>query len=73
MLSALLSVLLSAFAFAVWRIVGRGENPAGLGTSVSGGIRTRSVGVLKLYGRIQNDEIKGGKWDGSFQLEIQLS
>jgi len=49
-LSALLSALFSAlfFAFTVWRIVVRGENPVGPGTSVSGGVRTRSVYALKL-------------------------
>jgi len=38
-LSALLSALFSAllFVFTVWRIVGRGENPVGPGTSVPGG------------------------------------
>jgi len=37
--SALLSALISAlfFAFTVWRIVGRGENPVGPGTPVPGG------------------------------------
>ena len=52
LLSALLSGLLSAFT--AWRIVGRGENPVGPGTSVSGGVRTRSV----YHGRLQSDEIK---------------
>ena len=52
MFSALLSALFSAlfFVFAVWRIVGRGENPVGPGTSVSGGVRTRSV-YLNCHGR----------------------
>jgi len=50
--SALLSALFSAlfFAFTVWRIVGRGENPVGPGTSVSGGVRTRSL-YLNCHGR----------------------
>jgi len=53
-LIALLSALLSAFT--VWRIVGRGENPVGPGTSVSGGVRTRSV-YLNCHGRArQNTE-----------------
>jgi len=53
------------FAFTVWRIVGRGENPVGPGTPVSGGgdVRTRSL-YLNCHGRagrIQNDEIKKKK------------
>jgi len=47
-LSALLSALLSAFT--VWQVVGRGETPVGPGTSVSGGVRTRSV-CLNCHGR----------------------
>ena len=48
------------FAFTVWRIVGRGENPVGPGTPVSGGVRTRGLylTVMAEHGRIQNDEIK---------------
>ena len=62
MFSALLSALFSAlfFVVTVWRIVGRGENPVGPGTSVPGGVRTRSV-YLNCHGRIQNDEIKKKK------------
>ena len=62
MFSALLSALFSAlfFAFTVWRIVGRGENPIGPGTLVSGGsgqgVCTSTV--MAEHGRIQNDEIK---------------
>jgi len=49
--SALLSALFSAlFCFTVWRIVGRGENPVGPGTSVSGGVRTKSL-YLNCHGR----------------------
>jgi len=40
------------FALTLWRLVGRGENPVGPGTSVPGGVRTRSV-YLNCHGRAQ--------------------
>ena len=63
MFSALLSALFSALFlfFTVWRIVGRGENPVGPGTPVSGGVRTRGLSWPSTAEYRQNDEIKKKK------------
>jgi len=47
---------LRCFAFTVWRIVGRGENPVGPGTGRFG-VREGVLTVMAEHGRIQNDEI----------------
>ena len=43
-----LRCFLRCFCVTVWRIVGRGENPVGPGTSVSGGVNQDKECALKL-------------------------
>ena len=58
------------FAFTVWRIVGRGENPAGPGTSVSGGVRKRSVFKLSWPSTAEYRMMKLKKKDQEYTIFV---